>query len=238
MTDDRKAVPGQKSIGVVIPALDEEQSIALVISEIPSCVDEIVVVDNGSKDRTVEEARRAGASVLSEPTRGYGHACLKGIRHLSDKHFDIVVFLDGDHSDYPEELSELVRPIVNGDVDFVVGSRMTGVREQGALLPQARFGNWLASILIRIFWSYHFTDLGPFRAIRMDSLHKLDMRDGTYGWTVEMQIKAAKQKLRYLEIPVRYRKRIGKSKVTGTIRGTINASVKILYTIFRHSLTR
>jgi glycosyltransferase involved in cell wall biosynthesis len=225
------------SIGVIIPALNEDRSIASVIRDIPKSVDEIVVVDNGSTDKTKKIAEKAGATVLFEPQRGYGFACLKGIEYLTAKNIDILVFLDGDYSDYPEELTSLVEPIIQNDYDLVIGSRMIGAREQGAMLPQALFGNWLATRLIRLFWSYRFTDLGPFRAIRSSSLRQLNMRDGTYGWTVEMQIKAVKKKLRCMELPARYRKRIGQSKVTGTISGTIKASVKIIYTIFRHAIS-
>jgi glycosyltransferase involved in cell wall biosynthesis len=221
-------------VGVVIPAHNEEESIALVLKAIPSFVDDIVVVNNGSTDSTVERARGAGATVLDEPRRGYGFACLKGIDYLTDQHADIIVFLDGDFSDYPEELPLLLKPIVEDGCDLVIGSRMLGKREPGALLPQAIFGNWLASALIRLFWGTHFTDLGPFRAIRAEALRRLRMSDPTYGWTVEMQIKAAKLHMKCTEVPIRYRKRIGKSKVTGTLSGTINASVKILFTIFKY----
>lgn len=221
-------------IGVIIPAYNEEQSIGLVLKSIPSFVDDIVVVNNGSTDSTLERAREAGATVLDEPRRGYGFACLKGIDYLTHQHADIIVFLDGDFSDYPGELPLLLKPIVESECDLVIGSRMLGKREPGALLPQAIFGNWLASTLIRWFWGTHFTDLGPFRAIRAESLRRLGMSDPTYGWTVEMQIKAAKLNMKCTEVPVRYRKRIGTSKVTGTLSGTFNASVKILFTIFKY----
>lgn len=224
-------------IGVVIPALNEERSVGRVIADIPSIVAEIVVVDNGSSDRTAEVASAAGATVLREDRRGYGFACLKGIAHLRDSHAEIVVFLDGDYSDHPEELSSLVAPILRGDADMVIGSRATGEHESGALLPQARFGNWLATTLIRMRWGVAFTDLGPFRAIRMDALDRLHMSDGTYGWTVEMQIKAAMLHLRSAEIPVKYRTRIGESKVTGTITGSAKAGIKILWTIARYALS-
>ena len=222
-------------IAVVIPALDEESSIGHVIRSIPeSAASEVIVVNNGSRDRTAEIAHQAGVTVLTEPRRGYGHACLLGIAHAIRNEADIIVFLDGDYSDYPEELPDILRPIIKDGYDMVIGSRMIGRRELGALLPQALFGNWLACFLIRLFWGYRFTDLGPFRAVRVDALQRMKMKDPTYGWTVEMQIKAAKLKLRCTEVPVRYRKRIGSSKVTGTISGTINASVKILYTIFKY----
>lgn len=218
---------------VIVPALNEEMSIGEVVRQIPKqYVTEIIVVDNGSTDRTAEVAAAAGATVLTEKRRGYGYACLTGIAHAVKAHPPVIAFLDGDLSDYPEELPALLQPIQDSGYDLVIGSRMTGVREAGAMLPQALFGNWLASNLIRIFWGYRFTDLGPFRAIRTDVLERLHMRDGTYGWTVEMQIKAAKLGLKCTEVPVRYRKRIGCSKVTGTVAGTVKASVKILATIF------
>ncbi len=224
---------GQR-IGVIIPAFNEEHSIALVVGHIPSLVDEVVVIDNGSEDRTAEYAKRSGATVLHESRRGYGYACLKGIDHLVKRQADIIVFLDGDFSDYPEDLPDLLRPIVEDGYDLVIGSRMLGEREPGALLPQAIVGNWVASTLIRMFWGQRFTDLGPFRAIRADALKRLKMSDPTYGWTVEMQIKAAKLKMKCAEVPVRYRKRIGQSKVTGTFSGTVKASAKILFTIFKY----
>ncbi len=228
----------RKRIGVIIPAINEEQSISLVIESIPPGVDEVVVVDNGSSDRTAECAERAGATVLHESRRGYGYACLTGIDHLEQHRTDIIVFLDGDFSDYPEDLPDLLRPILKDGCDLVIGSRMLGERQPGALLPQAIVGNWVASTLIRMFWRQKFTDLGPFRAIRVDALNKLQMSDHTYGWTVEMQIKAAKLKMKCTEVPVRYRKRIGRSKVTGTLSGTIKASVKILFTIFKYLVVK
>jgi glycosyltransferase involved in cell wall biosynthesis len=224
-------------IGVVIPALNEESSIALVVGDIPSFVDVIIVVDNGSTDTTKQVAEDAGAIVLEQPIRGYGHACSVGINYLRERHFEIVVFLDGDYSDYPEELSSVVDPIINDDYDFILGSRVLGERESGALLPQALFGNQLAGFLVKLFWGYVYTDLGPFRAIRLAKLDQMKMREMRYGWTVEMQIKAAKMKLRCKEVPVRYRKRIGQSKVTGTLSGTVKASYRILHTIFRHLIS-
>jgi glycosyltransferase involved in cell wall biosynthesis len=218
---------------VIIPALNEESSIGHVVQGIPrGMVSDIIVVDNGSTDRTAEVARKAGATVVNEPRRGYGQACLAGIRHAEGNGTDTVVFLDGDFSDYPDDLPALLEPIREG-YDLVIGSRVNGEREEGSLLPQALIGNWVATSLIRLFWGYRFSDLGPFRAVRMDALRRMQMQDPTYGWTVEMQIKAAKMKFRSTEVPVRYRRRIGRSKVTGTIRGTVSASVKILYTIFR-----
>ena len=231
----RSAPPDRFHTIVIIPALNEESSIAQVIRSIPeSAAAEIIVVDNGSTDNTAQVAYEAGATVLTELRRGYGQACLLGIARALRNKADIVAFLDGDYSDYPEELPDILRPIQEAGYDMVIGSRMIGRRERGALLPQALFGNWLASSLIRLFWGYRFTDLGPFRAVRVDALQRMNMSDPTYGWTVEMQIKAAKLKLRCKEVPVRYRKRIGTSKVTGTVSGTIKASVKILYTIFKY----
>ena len=215
---------------VIIPSLNEEKSIAKVIGEIPEWVDDIIVVDNGSVDRTAEVAASAGARVIPESRRGYGRACLTGIDALQEP--DIVIFLDGDFSDHPDEMSTLVDPIAEGKADMVIGSRVIGERESGALSPQAHFGNWLSCKLMRFFWNVHYTDLGPFRAIRYDTLMKLDMRDPDYGWTVEMQIKAALHNVPSMEVPVRYRRRIGKSKVSGTVRGVIGAGTKILSTIF------
>ncbi len=222
---------------VVIPAFNEAGFIGRVVGDVPAgLVEEVVVVDNASTDETARVARAAGATVLSEPNRGYGRACLRGIAYARERHPDVVVFLDGDYSDHPEEMTELVAPILRGEADFVVGSRMTGRREPGALLPQALFGNRLACALMRLFWGARYTDLGPFRAIRFDDLVALDMRDPTFGWTIEMQIKAAVAGLRCAEVPVSYRRRVGVSKITGTVSGTVRASAKILYTIFRFVL--
>lgn len=221
-----------KKVVVMIPAFNEEESLPLVLKDIPDFVDEIVVTDNGSTDRTSEVAKECGVTVLIESEKGYGAACLKAIDYIKNKNYDIVVFLDGDYSDYPEEMNRVVEPIVKEDYDLVIGSRMIGKREKGAMLPQAIFGNRLSTFLIKLFWNYKFTDLGPFRAIKYSSLLKLNMVDRNFGWTVEMQIKAAKQKMKCIEVPVNYRKRIGESKVTGTIKGTVKASVKILYLIF------
>ncbi len=224
------------AIAVVIPALDEEQAIGKVLRDIPEGASQVVVVDNGSRDRTAEVARGLGAEVVAEPRRGYGQACLTGIAQLDRP--DIVVFLDGDYSDYPEEMSALVVPLLTGEADMVIGSRTLGQREKGALLPQARFGNWLSTLLIRLLFGVSFTDLGPFRALRFDALQRLAMQDRDFGWTVEMQVKAARLGLRAVEVPVRYRRRIGTSKITGTLSGTLRAGHKILWTIFRYARYR
>ncbi len=224
-------------ISVVIPVFNEQEAIQNVLSDIPGHLDaDVVVVDNGSTDRTVELARRMGARIVHEHRRGYGWACLAGIDALENP--DIVVFLDGDYSDYPNEMTLLVKPIVEGRADLVIGSRILGNREAGALLPQARFGNWLATWLIRRLFGARFTDLGPFRAVTYPALLQLEMQDRTFGWTVEMQVKAARMKLRFLEAPVSYRRRIGVSKITGTVGGTIRAGWKILYTIFKYRLRK
>ena len=224
------------AIAVVIPALDEEQAIGKVLRDIPEGASQVVVVDNGSRDRTAEVARGLGAEVVAELRRGYGQACLTGIAQLDRP--DIVVFLDGDYSDYPEEMSTLVAPLLTGEADMVIGSRTLGQREKGALLPQARFGNWLSTLLIRLLFGVSFTDLGPFRALRFDALQRLAMQDRDFGWTVEMQVKAARLGLRAVEVPVRYRRRIGTSKITGTLSGTLRAGHKILWTIFRYARYR
>ncbi len=224
---------------VLIPAFNEARSIGQVIGDLPAdLVDEVVVVNNASTDETEDNARAAGATVLHEARRGYGNACLCGIAYARTRSPEVVVFLDGDYSDHPEELALLVAPILRGEADFVVGSRMLGRRERGAMLPQALVGNRLACGLMRLFWNARWTDLGPFRALRWDALEALDMQDRTYGWTIEMQIKAVEAGLRCTEVPVSYRRRVGVSKITGTVRGTLGASWKILSTIFRFALTR
>ena len=226
-----------KNIDVIIPVFNEEKSIGLVLDDIPKyLVREIVVVNNASTDSSTEVAKNHGATVVDQHNRGYGFACLKGIEYISQKEKipDIVVFLDGDYSDHPEEMTELVDPIINQDYDFVIGSRTIGKKEQGAMLPQAIFGNFLATFLIKLFYKTEFTDLGPFRAIKYEKLMDLKMQDTTFGWTVEMQVKAAKQNYKTTEIPVSYRKRIGVSKITGTIKGTFKAGYKIIWTIFKY----
>jgi len=225
-------------ISVIIPALNEEESIGQVLNDIPGeIVEEVIVVDNGSSDDTVTVSKNLGANVILEPLKGYGAACLKGISILKQD-TDIVVFLDADYSDYPQDLHTVVKPIINDNADMVIGSRMSGEREKGALLPQAIFGNKLATFLIRVFWGFKYTDLGPFRAIKYRDLLALNMTDKNFGWTVEMQIKALKKRLRIVEVPVRYRKRIGKSKITGTFSGTVRAGVKIIYTIFKYGFLK
>ena len=224
---------------VIIPAYNEEESIGKVINDIPKdLVKEIVVVNNNSTDNTSSIAQTKGATVLNETKMGYGRACLKGIEYATNKidndRPDIIVFLDGDYSDYPEDMRELVLPVIENDLDMVIGSRNLGNAEEGALMPQQVFGNWLATTLIRFLYGMRFTDLGPFRAIKFDKLLELNMADKTYGWTVEMQVKAAKQKFKCTEIPVNYRKRIGVSKITGTVSGSIKAGYKILWTIFKY----
>ena len=224
---------------VVIPAFNEARSIGLVVGDIPrEFVDEVIVVNNASTDETEENARAAGATVLKEARRGYGWACLRGISYAAETRSDIVVFLDGDYSDHPNELPSLVQPILDDEADFVVGSRILGFRQPGAMLPQALVGNRIACFLMRALWGFRYSDLGPFRAIRMDALERLDMQDKTFGWTVEMQIKAIRLGLRILEVPVSYRRRVGVSKITGTLSGTVKASAKILWTIFRYARLR
>lgn len=223
-------------IDVIIPAYNEEQSIGLVVSDIPKdLVREVIVSENNCSDRTAFVAEKNGATVVSQPLRGYGNACLKAMEYIANKpiHPDIVVFLDGDYSDHPEQMTELVQPIIEDNYDFVIASRAMGELEKGAMMPQQVFGNWLATNLIKLFYRVSFTDLGPFRALKYDKLVQLEMEDKTFGWTVEMQVKAAKNKYRCLEIPALYRKRIGVSKVSGTIRGTVLAGHKILWTIFK-----
>lgn len=226
-------------MAVVIPALNEEQSLPHVLREIPTdLVDQVVVVDNASTDRTAQVAREGGATVIREERRGYGRACLTGIELLLDDSTaflgdrDVIVFLDADHSDYPEELGDVIAPLIADEAELVIGSRVLGGATMDALLPQAWFGNRLACTLMRLFFGARHTDLGPFRAIRVDALRHLEMGDPDYGWTVEMQLKARVARLRVVEVPVRYRQRIGESKITGTWRGTLGAAWKILGWIF------
>ena len=221
---------------VIIPALNEEESIDKVIAEIPDWIDRIIVADNGSTDRTVERARAVGADIAHAPQRGYGSACLAGIEEAGET--DIIVFVDGDLADYPDRMDTLVDPIVRDGCDMVIGSRVLGGAEAGSLTTTQQFGNWLACRLIRMFWGVRHTDLGPFRAITREALERLQMEDKDFGWTVEMQVKAAQQKLGVIEVPVPYRKRIGTSKISGTIKGTFAAGTKILWVIFRSAVRR
>lgn len=225
-------------IKVITPAFNEADSIAHVINEIPKTVSEIIVVNNDSTDKTEANAKAAGATVLTETRKGYGYACLKGLDYVSkkSKQPDIIVFIDGDYSDYPEELDKVVAPILENDIDFVVGAREKKLREEGSMTPQQVFGNWLATFLMRLFFGAKFTDLGPFRAIKYEKLKELNMEDKTYGWTVEMQLKVLKKKMTYTEVPVRYKRRIGISKVSGTVKGSIFAGIKILGWIFKYSI--
>jgi glycosyltransferase involved in cell wall biosynthesis len=227
----------EKEIRVIIPAFNEENGIREVLRDIPmDWVKEVIVVNNASTDTTEKVAKRAGATVLSEPVKGYGRACLKGIAYVKEHapQTDIIVFLDADYSDYPEELPQLVQPIIEGKADMVIGSRALGEREKWSMTPQQIFGNWLATTLMKWLYKVRYTDLGPFRSIKWQTLLDLEMQDKTYGWTVEMQLKAAKNKVPYLEIPVSYKQRIGVSKVSGTVKGTLMAGYKIIWTIFKY----
>ncbi|WP_026450357.1 glycosyltransferase family 2 protein [Aequorivita capsosiphonis] len=240
----------KQNIKVIIPAYNEEEAIGKVIAEIPNIVSEIIVVNNNSSDNTAEVAKSAGATVLFEPNAGYGYACLKGMEHISRfdtstgsaqrsaQRPDIVVFLDGDYSDYPTELSRIVAPIIEDNIDFVVGARVKELSEKGSMSFPQRFGNGLATKLMKLFFNSTFTDLGPFRAIKYEKLLALEMEDKTYGWTVEMQLKVLKKKFTYVEIPVKYKNRIGVSKVSGTVKGAIFAGVKILTWIFKYSFKK
>lgn len=237
---EMKLTPNHQDLNVqvIIPAFNEADSIDKVVGDIPEeLVKDIIVVSNGSTDDTEKRAAAAGATVLREEQKGYGFACLKGLAYIAAKEKeeqpDVVVFLDGDYSDYPEEISLLLEPIVKEDYDMVIGSRALGSREKGSMQPQQIFGNWLATSLIKLFYKVEFSDLGPFRAIKYDKLLEIDMQDTTFGWTVEMQVKAAKLHMKCTEVAVNYRQRIGVSKITGTIKGTILAGYKILWTIFK-----
>jgi glycosyltransferase involved in cell wall biosynthesis len=226
-------------IDVLIPAFNEEKALPLVLQALPwHLIRNVIVCDNGSTDGTVKAAIVNKAVVVSEPRKGYGSACLAGMRYLRElppsEQPQIVVFIDGDYSDYPDELPKVVAPILNEGMDMVIGSRSLGGMERGAMTVPQQFGNWLAPMMIRYLFGYHFTDLGPFRAIRWEQLKALNMADTNFGWTVEMQVKAAKHRLKCTEVAVRYRKRAaGKSKVSGTIRGAVLAGWKIITTILR-----
>jgi len=223
-------------VDVIIPAFNEEAAITFVVKEIPTHgIREIVVVNNGSSDNTALAASQAGATTLLEARKGYGYACLRGIAYLQEKPLppDIVVFLDGDYSDSPAEIPQVLAPILERGADLVIGSRTKGIQQKGSLLPQQVFGNWLATRLIHLLYRVKFSDLGPFRAIKYTRLLELNMKDTTYGWTVEMQVKAAKLGLSCIEVPVSYKKRIGVSKVAGTVKGTILAGYKIIWTILK-----
>jgi len=225
-----------QSVDVIIPALNEQDALPLVLRDIPRPpVRRVIVADNGSTDRTAEVARKNGAEVVHEPERGYGAACLKALAHLAADPPDIVVFLDGDYSDHPDELLSLIDPIRAGDADMVVGSRTRGRQERGALSPQQRAGNAVACGALRLLYGVRYTDLGPFRAIRWGALRALGMQDRNYGWTIEMQIKAAQRGITYREVPVSYRQRIGVSKVSGTVRGSVSAGAKILWLLGRYA---
>jgi glycosyltransferase involved in cell wall biosynthesis len=235
MTSAPFVAPGGLTVSVIIPALNEARALPVVLGAIPSWITQVIVADNGSTDGTADVARAHGATVVSEPIRGYGRACLSAMAQL-DPATDVVVFIDGDASDAPEEMGLLLEPIVGGRADFVIGSRMLGVRERGSLTPQQIFGNGLACFLMKHIWGQRYTDLGPFRAIRTDALRRLAMADQNYGWTVEMQIKAAQLGLAVVEVPVSYKRRIGVSKVSGTVRGVVGAGTKILYVIGREGV--
>jgi len=231
-------IPGRSGddlkIVVIIPALNEEAAIGRVVREIPPLASKIIVVDNGSSDRTAERAREAGAHVVHEERKGYGYACLRGMAEVGDA--DVIVFLDGDYSDFPEEMGLLLEPIAADQADLVIGSRIRGRRERGALLPHSFLANILFSFALRLLCGLKVTDIGPFRAIKSDQLFSLNMQEGTYGWTLEMMINAAKRKLRVMEVPVSYRKRIGHSKVSGSLWSSLKAAAKMIHTMVRYAL--
>lgn len=232
-----------ESVTVIIPALNEEESLPLVLNDLPD-VGQVIVVDNGSRDATPAVAAEHGATVVREPRRGYGSACLRGLAAIHEQIERgqsppaIIAFVDADYSDHPNLLPQIVEPIVQGDADFVLGSRLMGEREPGAMPPQSVYGNRLACMLMRVLFGARHTDLGPFRAISYAHLCDLNMSDQNFGWTIEMQIKAVRAGLRTLEIPVPYRRRIGSSKISGTLSGTIKAGTKILYTVAKYGLQR
>jgi glycosyltransferase involved in cell wall biosynthesis len=229
--------PSNFTIDVLIPAFNEENSVGKVIQDIPAFVRNIIVVNNNSNDATKSVAKAAGAIVLDELQKGYGKACLTGMEYIKNlkQQPDILVFLDADYSDFPEQMSEVIRPIIEDDYDMVIGSRALGNREKGSMTFPQVFGNWLSTTLMRWIYKVDYTDLGPFRAIKWNKLKMLGMVDENYGWTIEMQIKAAKSGLKSTEVPVDYRRRIGVSKVSGTVKGVIGAGWKILWTIGRYS---
>lgn len=229
-----RAVRADARVAVIIPALDEEHAIGRVLEAIPGWADEVIVVDNGSIDATAARARAGGARVVREPRRGYGAACLAGLAALGA--CDVVVFLDGDYSDHPEEMARLVDPIVAGRAELVIGSRTLGQAARGALSPQQRIGNRVACALIRVLYRRHYTDLGPFRAVERRALERLGLRDRGFGWTVEMQLAAARARLRIVEVPVSYRPRLGRSKISGTVTGALGAAAKITYVIVATAL--
>ena len=228
------------TVDVVIPALNEEASLPLVLADLPrGLVRRVVVADNGSRDGTARVAREGGAEVVEASRRGYGSACLAGLDYLRRTGPpEVVVFVDADYSDHPDELPAVVAPILSGEADLVIGSRVLGDREPGALLPQARAGNLVACLLIRLLYGHRFTDLGPFRAARWKALEQLAMRDPDFGWTAEMQVKAVKKGLAVREVPVSYRRRVGVSKITGTVAGTLRAGYKILWMVARYAWSR
>jgi glycosyltransferase involved in cell wall biosynthesis len=229
------------SIAVIIPAHNEEHSIGKVINDIPKkLIDTVIVCSNNSVDNTVKEAKKAGAIVLEESRKGYGWACMKGINYAKalPNPPDVIVFMDGDYSDYPQELPNVVKPIIDRNIDLVIGSRAKGQKETGSMTFPQRFGNWLSTRLMRLFYGVTFSDLGPFRAIKLNQLLALNMQEMTFGWTVEMQIKVAKHKMAYEEVPVNYRVRIGESKVSGTIKGAVMAGVKILWCIAKYKIKK
>lgn len=224
----------ETKISIIIPALNEENSIGQVINSLPKIYHQLIVVDNGSNDSTRKIAKKNGAIVLIEKNRGYGNACLKGIQFLKKTPPDIVVFLDGDFSDFPQEIKKIIKPIEQKKVDFVIGSRIKSLREKGSMTPQQIFGNKLACFLLKLIYGGKFTDLGPFRAIKWDTLMDLNMIDKTYGWTIEMQLKVLRKKISYTETPVRYRRRIGNSKISGTLKGSLLAGIKIIGWIVKY----